>query len=97
MIIALWITGVADLVLTAWGLQLGVIEEANPIMAWLFGISIPGALLLAVVIMTAALLCLHVARNRVTWVDFALRGLLAIRFSVLALHMIWIVDQGLPS
>ncbi len=90
MIAALWITGVADLVLTAWGLHLGLIEEANPIMAWLFSVSMSGALILALVVMTAALLFLHVARNRVAWVDMALRSLLAIRFSVLVLHMIWI-------
>ncbi len=92
MIIALWIAGVADLLLTAWGLRLGAIEEANPIMAWLFNASVPCTLITAVVVLTAALMCLHAARDRVPWVEQALRGLLAVRLSVLVLHLMWIIS-----
>lgn len=91
MIIAIWLTGLVDLLLTAWGLSLGVIEEANPVMVRIFRVSPLWAVILGFIVLTAALYVLAKARKRVWWVDPALVGLLGVRIVVLGMHAIWVL------
>ncbi len=88
----LWVTGMADLLLTAWGLRLGVIEEANPLMAWLFSISKPLTLGIGTAVMTAALGFLWYVRKKIAWFETVVRGLLAIRVVVLSIHIYWLLQ-----
>lgn len=90
MALAVWIVAMADLLLTARGIQLGRIEEANPLMARLLAISLHCGVVTTVLVLTAALTFLHLARHRVPWVNRALRGVLAIRLAVLSLHLMWV-------
>ena len=90
MIFAIWFASLVDLLLTAWGLSLGVIKEANPIMASIFDASPALAVVLGIVGTTAGLLVLKKARKNVWWVDHALFGLLSLRVVVLGMHAIWV-------
>lgn len=83
--------GVADLALTLWGLRVGAIEEANPIMASLVAVHPALAVSVKLGVTGAAVLILHWAyplRRRLVAVGVALVSLgLA---AVLALHAVWI-------
>ena len=90
MIILLWLTGVADLALTAWGIAIDIVPEANPIMARAYDVSLVGTVVAGSLLTAAACYFLHWARERVAWVDVALWGLLAVRAVVLGLHAVWV-------
>ena len=92
MILLLWLTGVADLMLTGWALSFRLYCEANPIMAWAFEKSIPGAIIGGIVVTTLACWAFHWARGKVRWLNLALWGLLAMRAFVLWVHAGWIAS-----
>ncbi len=91
VVVLLWLTAAADLVLTAWGLRLGVIEEANPLLAPLFSVSKPLTVVGGLACVTAALALLWRHRHRVRWIHPVARLLLAFRVVVLGMHIVWIL------
>ena len=86
MVLLLWVSGVADLILTAWGLSIPLYHEQNPIMARAYEVSPTGAVVAGILVTTLAVWILHVARKRVGWVNPVLWGLLGIRAFVLWVH-----------
>ena len=90
MILLLWLTGVADLALTAWGLSINLFSEANPLMAWAYDTCTVGTVIIGAIVTGILCYALHWAREHVSWLDTALWGLLAIRFGVLGLHAVWV-------
>ena len=90
MIILLWLTGIADLVLTAWGLSIDLFSEANPIMARAYDTCIIGTVIGGATVTGLACYVLHRARERVSWLNPCLWGLLVMRAVVLGLHAVWV-------
>ena len=92
MIVLLWLAGVADLVLTAWGLSLGVIREANPVLAWAFDVSPLGTVITGAALTGAIFYGLHLMRDRSRLLYPGLWILLGVRVAVLWLHMRWVTS-----
>ena len=91
MILLLWLTGVADLALTAWGIHIDIVPEGNPIMARAFDWSLMGTVVAGAVVTALVCYFLHWARGHVRWIDYPLWGLLFFRAFVLGLHAVWVV------
>ena len=91
MILLLWLTGVADLALTAWGIAIDIVPEANPLMARAYDVSLVGTVVAGTVLTAAVCYFLHWAREHVPWLNPALWGLLLFRLGVLGLHAVWVV------
>lgn len=96
MTIIIWLLGVADVYLTKLGLELGVISEGNPVMAYLFSYNPNTAILFSVAVSGFFLYCLHRLQGRSTLAGKALWGLLFIRIFVMMLHANWLIRFSLP-
>ena len=92
MAVTIWLLGLADIYLTKYGLQLGVISEGNPIMAYFFSIHPNVAVLFSLGISGILLYCLHLLTSRTAFAVKALWALLAIRLFVIFLHANWLVQ-----
>ncbi|MDF2593015.1 MAG: hypothetical protein K0S75_2481 [Clostridia bacterium] len=81
---------ILDIAFTAVGLQLGVIQEVNPIMNYFMnrsmGLSVSGVLLFV----GAMLIVLYKASFTVHWIKKAMTCLAGIKVCVLLLHLGWI-------
>jgi|GEM_PF-2688268 len=88
----LWLSAATDLVFTAWGLRLGIIEEANPLLAHFFSISKPLTVIGGLFCITGALALLWYYRERLYWIYPVTRVLLAVRVLVLGMHIYWILQ-----
>lgn len=89
-----WIlmTNAADVVLTLWGIQAERIVEANPVMAPVLAASPAAAVTLKFALVVGGVLALYWAyplRPRFTGV--AILFLCGVMFTVMGLHMAWIV------
>jgi hypothetical protein len=91
MLIALLIVSVLDVSLTWLGIELGMITEANPLLAHAFALDGRLAVLSTVIVVAGSAWILHRYRHRVPWVRHAVVGLLAIRLGVLMLHLPWLM------
>ncbi|MBS4032591.1 MAG: hypothetical protein KGZ63_14390 [Clostridiales bacterium] len=91
MAFIVWVLGAVDILLTHLGLTLGVISEGNPLMAYLFELSVPAAILFALVLPGAGLYFLHSQATRCRLALQALRGLLFVRIAVFLLHLNWMI------
>jgi hypothetical protein len=91
MALTIWLLGAADIFLTHYGRELGVIVEWNPLMAYLFLRSPVYAVGFALVLPGAGLLYLHYMIHRSKLVMPALVGLLVIKLFVMILHVNWVV------
>lgn len=83
--------GAADVALTAYGWQLGVFVEANPVILSLLDISPLLAFGAAFLIPAALVAAAWRLRDRSRWVRPAMRGLVALRVAVLGLHVPWLL------
>ncbi len=90
MALAVWLLGAMDVLLTEYGLRLGVIEEANPVMAILFAQSHLLAALFSLLLSGTMLLFLHHCRHRCKLALHSLKGLLLLRLLIMSLHANWI-------
>ena len=90
MILLLWLAGVADLSLTAWGIHIDIVPEANPVLAWAYDHSLIGTVIAVSIITGAAFWILHLARERVRWLRPMLFVILAVRVVVMGLHAVWV-------
>lgn len=91
MAFLVWILGAADILLTHLGLTLGVISEGNPLMAYMFELSVPAAILFALVLPGVGLYFLHTQAVGCRLALQALRGLLVVRIAVILLHINWMI------
>jgi len=89
--LVIWVLGTADVLLTQYGRDLGVIAEWNPLMAFLFSISSRLAVSFALLIPAAGLYFLHHVRHSSKMAMPAMCGLLIIKLLVIFLHLNWIV------
>ena len=88
---ALILLATLDALLTRWGLALGAVTEANPIMAALYAAS-PWSAVMACIGVTAAAGAVLWAYRRVPLARWGLRGLLAVRVGVMVLHGVWVAQ-----
>lgn len=86
--------GALDVMLTRRGLALGLITEANPVLAALFARSPETATVAAILIPVAAVLLIcvldHLKGRLTPWPRRSLYALLAVRLAVTALHIRWL-------
>lgn len=82
---------VLDVLFTTLGLEMGVIEEANPLMNAFYKLSpiltITGVLLFISVV----LYLLYKLKDRFRWIPAVLYGIVGIKVFVLLLHVRWIM------
>ena len=64
MAFIIWLLSLIDVLLTNYGLNLGIIQEGNPLMAHLFTISANTAIIFSLTLSAVLLACLHVLRDR---------------------------------
>lgn len=91
MALVIWFLGIADVYLTKYGLQLGVITEGNPLMARLFEIHPDVAVVFSVGLSALLLGCLQLLSRQSTLAVKAMTGLLVVRIAVILLHANWLL------
>lgn len=91
MAFTIWLLGLVDVYLTKYGLQLGVIAEGNPVMAYFFSIHPNAAVLFSLALSGIFLYCLHRLRQHTGFAVTALWGLLAVRLLIIFLHVNWLL------
>ena len=77
-----------DLACTAIGLSMGVITEANPILARMYDWSLIGTCVITFLVV--ALFVWVISRSNKPWVKCAVRGLIVVKVAVMLLHCVWI-------
>jgi len=82
--------GLLDFALTAWGLQLGIFAEANPIIAALLHYSPALGYGLTVGLPLLGLALIWHLRDRSRMARPALWGLFGVRVAIIAMHAAWI-------
>ena len=87
---AIVLLGAADIGLTAFGLSLGAIEEANPLLAWGLGVAGGWTWLVAFAVPALAVWAVWRVRDRSRWALPTLRLLVVVRAAVIGLHAVWV-------
>ncbi|HZK25498.1 MAG TPA: DUF5658 family protein [Oscillospiraceae bacterium] len=90
MAFIIWLLGLADVYLTKYGLQIGVITEGNPIMGYLFNLNSHWAIIFSLSLSGLLLYCLQRLCLRTTMAEKAMKGLLVVRILVIGLHLNWL-------
>ena len=85
---------IADVAFTIYGLSLGVIEEANPLMVR--GMTSKPFITGVTVCISVAFLLYLIYRHyeKIKWLKWAVRGLLAVKLFIIAVHAFWIYQAG---
>lgn len=91
MAFLIWILGLIDVLCTNYGLNLGVIQEGNPLMAHLFAINANTAIAFSLTLSGTLLACLHRLRHRCTLAGKALWGILFVKLFIVILHFGWLI------
>jgi len=91
MLIALFLVSVLDVSLTWLGLELGLITEANPLLARAFALDGRLAVLVTMLVVAGSVWLMHRYQDEVPWVRHAVAALLAVRLGVLILHVPWLM------
>jgi hypothetical protein len=86
----IYLLTILDIAFTAFGLQLGMIEEANPIMNYFMNLSLGVSILCVLLFVGAILIFLYKVSFKIPWLHSALTGLAGIKIYVLMLHLKWI-------
>jgi hypothetical protein len=92
MAFLIWLLGLADVLLTNYGLNLGIIQEGNPVMAYFFAISPNLAISFSLIFSGIMLWFLTQLKTKTALAGKALWGLLAVRVLVIFLHVGWLVQ-----
>ncbi|SDK52186.1 DUF5658 family protein [Natronincola ferrireducens] len=81
---------VFDIAFTSIGLQLGIIEEANPIMDYFIHLSMILSIIGVVLYVGIAMIFLYKVRSKIPWLSKALMGLTAVKLWIMVLHVRWV-------
>ena len=92
MALLIWLLGLADVLLTNYGLNLGVIREGNPVMAYFFAVSPNLAITFSLIFSGIMLWFLTHLKTKTALAGKALWGLLAVRLFVIFLHAGWLIQ-----
>ncbi|WP_420794780.1 DUF5658 family protein [Desulforamulus reducens] len=84
-----------DLLLTHYGLSLGVIQEANPLLSKILDNNPTPTVIGVFCFVSTACLFLYSVRHRISWLPSALRLLLVIKLGVIGLHCRWLMKIAL--
>lgn len=88
--IALIILTALDLACTAIGLSMGVVTEANPILARLYDWSLIGTCI--IIFIFVALLVVFINKYKhIKWVQYSTYGIIIVKLLVMLLHINWIM------
>lgn len=90
-----YILSAVDIMLTYAGLKQGVIEEANPLVSYIFSRTPCFALLGMLIWVAVAMYLLYRLRDYVKWLFTALLFVLAAKLAVVLLHFRWIIVMTL--
>jgi hypothetical protein len=90
----IWILGLIDVLLTKMGLEMGVITEGNPVMAYLFAYNASVAVIFSLVISAFFLAVLQYLRGHCSLAGKAMWGLLALRIFIVLLHANWLLRES---
>ena len=91
LLISIFALTLADVALTYWGYTSGHIEEANPLLRYLFH-NYPELTSIFVIVLTGVLLVLlwhH--RRKTNLVQYSIVFLLLCKIAVIAIHVRWII------
>jgi hypothetical protein len=86
----IYLLTILDIAFTAFGLQLGMIEEANPIMNYFMNLSLGASMLCVLLFVGVILIFLYKVSFKIPWLHSVLTGLVGIKIYVLILHLKWI-------
>jgi dolichol kinase len=92
LFIAIYILTLLDAISTITGVQLKVVEEANPfVQAAMTNQPVLTGLVVCLVI-GAVLYGIYRVRHRIRWIGYAMGGVLAVKVGIMSLHINWIVQ-----
>ena len=92
LFIAIYILTILDAISTITGVQLKLVEEANPFVQ---------AVMTNQPILTGIVVCLAIGavlygiyrvRHKIRWLAYAMGGVLAVKIGIMALHISWITQ-----
>lgn len=86
----IFILTILDLIFTAKGIKLGVITEANPIIAYFIERSLGLTFFCIMAYVGGALLLIYRLSPGIWWLNATLAGLAGIKLYALVLHMQWL-------
>lgn len=87
---AIFIATIIDAVSTAAGIQMGFIEEANPIMYKAMAFHPALSALLIIVLVGAVLYGIYKVRSKIRWLPIAMSFVLIVKIFIAGLHVYWI-------
>ncbi|MDF2546491.1 MAG: hypothetical protein K0R93_1389 [Anaerosolibacter sp.] len=86
----IYLLTVLDIAFTLFGLQLGIIQEGNPIMNYFICLSTEATAFCVLAYVAIALVFLYKVSEKVKWLNMMLTGLASIKAYVLILHFRWL-------
>ncbi|WP_442886068.1 DUF5658 family protein [Desulfotomaculum sp. 1211_IL3151] len=84
-----------DLLLTHYGISLGVIKEGNPLLSWLFSNEPVFTMVGAFCFVSSACLFLYRVYHRISWLPSALKLIMVTKLGVMILHCRWLLKVAL--
>ncbi len=87
-----FILTILDVALTAEGIKLGVITEANPIIAYFLVRSLGLTCFCILVYVGGALLLIYRLSPGIRWLNATMAGLAGLKLYTLVLHMQWLSE-----
>lgn len=84
-----------DVIATGIGVSVGLIEEGNPLINYLFSFSIPATCFLAFLVTTVLLWLVYTVqvKHDLAWISYALYGILFIKSIVAITHFTWFIGS----
>ena len=92
MALLVWILGAVDVLLTDYGMRLGVVREGNPLMASLFAKDPGLAVVFSLIFSGVMLVFLHHLREKCCLAARGLLVLLVVRIFIIMLHINWLTQ-----
>lgn len=89
--IAIFILSVMDALLTATGIRIGIIEEANPLLRDLLHTTPFTGAFMVILFVSAMLLIVYKYQHKIRFINHALVLLLMVKVGVIGLHIRWII------
>lgn len=89
--LAIWLLTIFDAIATCVGVTMFGLEEGNPLMLAMFGWSVSGTCILAVVLTGAALLLVRRYGHQYRWIGYAVTGVLVLKIIVAVMHVVWMM------
>lgn len=92
LFIAIYILTIADITLTAAGVRMGYITEANPVLQGMMHTCpiLTGTVMC--VLIGAVMYGVYRARDKIRWLRYPMGGMLVVKMAIIGLHAGWIIQ-----